>query len=204
METATAAYEQQITSALASYLVARGIDKGAATGARLGLCDEPMIGHESFAGRLAIPYVTPAGVVAIRFRDLTGRSSAKYLGLPNVPTRLYNARVLADPIQTVVVCEGELDALVMSARVGVPAVGVPGISNWKEHYQRCFADVTQVFVCFDNDASGDDTNRGQDAARVVTSKLPGATIIVPPEGRDVSEWFVEEGADAIRKTLGLN
>jgi DNA primase len=203
MEAATAAYEAQIDRALVSYLTARGIDQDAATGARLGLCAEPMVGHEWFRGRLSIPYLTPAGVVKMRFRDIAGSAKSKYMDLPGARPKLYNAQCLARSPQTVVVCEGELDALVMSARVGVPTVGVPGVSSWLEHMPRCFADVRNLFVVFDNDVKEDGSNPGQVAAKKVARQIAGATVVSPPLGMDVGEWFLSEGADAIRKALGL-
>ena len=34
--------------------------------ARLGVVVEPEVGHEQFAGRLSIPYITKSGVVGLR------------------------------------------------------------------------------------------------------------------------------------------
>ena len=156
-----------------------------------------------FKDMLSIPYVCPAGVVSMKFRDITGNAKNKYLGLPGSRPKLFNARVLAEPIDTVVLCEGELDAIVMSARVGVPAVGVPGVSAWLDHFPRCFADVRNVFVVFDNDVHEDGSNPGQVAVKKVLKAIPHARNILPPKGLDVSEWFVSQGAGVIRKAMGL-
>jgi len=40
----------------------------------LGVVVDPLPGHEQFLGRVAIPYVTPSGVVDIRFRACTMKS----------------------------------------------------------------------------------------------------------------------------------
>lgn len=201
LETAAAAYELQIDRPLASYLEERGIDRDAALGSRLGLCADPMPGHEQYRGRLVIPYVTAAGVMSLRFRDLTGTSSAKYLGAGGAQTRLFNARVLAESPKYVAICEGELDAIVMNYRVGIPAVGVAGRHAWREHFPRCFSDVERVFIVTDNDDKED--NAGQELAKAIHKDLPRATNILPPRGMDVTDWFLAVGRDGIREALGV-
>src|SRR5690625_7843368 len=53
-----------------------------------------------------------------------------------------------------------------------PAVGVAGVSVWKEHMHRCFADIPRIIICTDNDEhleqkdhEGNPVNRGQQLAR---------------------------------------
>lgn len=82
-----------------SYLEARGISELAASTFRLGYVEEPLVGHSEYRGRLAIPYVTPAGVVGFRFRcvgdhDCKGEGHPKYLQPPAFGTRLFNVRDL--------------------------------------------------------------------------------------------------------------
>lgn len=189
-------YERAITPAVAQYLLGRGIDREAATAARLGLVAEPEPGHDSYRGRLSIPYLTPAGVVGFRFRALDS-SDLKYLGVAGQPTRLYNAGVLHKSPDMVAICEGELDAVVMQYRVGVPAVAVPGGNNWKTHYPLCFADVDKVFVVMDSDSAG------EGFAHRILRDLPEAKIVRPPNGMDVTDWFLAEGSGAIRERLGV-
>ncbi len=46
---------------------------------RLGFVANPETGHEIYQGKLAIPYITPSGVIDIRFRSLNNDSGPKYL-----------------------------------------------------------------------------------------------------------------------------
>ena len=68
LQTAAERYHESLDQRLLSYLAARGIDQDAATGHRLGLVVDPVVGHEAYRGMLSIPYVTPEGVVALKFR----------------------------------------------------------------------------------------------------------------------------------------
>jgi len=72
------------------YLRSRGISMEAARLARFGVVVEPEIGHESFTGRLSIPYITKSGVVDLRFRSLNPAVEPKYMGMTGAETKMYN------------------------------------------------------------------------------------------------------------------
>src|SRR5699024_7868051 len=82
---------------------------------------------------LSIPYLTASNeVVNIRFRNLTD-SGPKYLQLPGTPVGPYNLKALTEDASTVVIAEGELDAVTLSA-LGIAAIGMPGANSCKHHY----------------------------------------------------------------------
>jgi len=208
LQTAAERYHESINSQLASYLLARGIDKDAARGELLGLVAEPVPGHEQFTGMLSIPYVTPAGVVAIKFRcvqdhDCKDFSHPKYNAPSGQKPRLYGVRNLFTDQTHIAICEGELDAVVMTHAAGIPAVGVAGGDAWQDHMPRCFADFEKVFIVMDHDVKEDGSNPGARFARRIAESLDGGVVIRPPAGLDVTEWQLRDGADAIReKVLG--
>lgn len=202
------AYASQLDEEGLDYLAGRGINKEVSSAHRLGRVVHPLPGDEEFAGRISIPYVTKSGVVAIKFRDITGESGIKYHAPEGQKSRLYNAQALDKFTDTIVICEGEFDAIIMNSVVGVPAVGVAGVSVWKEHMYRCFADVPRIIICTDNDEhlnqtdhEGNHVNRGQQLAKKIHAELPEAEVIKPPKG-DINEWLLEEGREAIREVLG--
>lgn len=205
MQRAAERYHAATDATLASYLQGRGIDKDAATGHLLGLVADPLPEHASMVGRLSIPYITPAGVVSIRFRDLTGNSKAKYLDVDGVTPRLFNARALFTESTHIAICEGELDAIVLQEQVGIPATAVAGGNGWSDHMPRCFADFEKVYVICDDDDKEDGTNPGWEFAKKINGSLAAVGIdgvtIKPPRGLDVTEWFMRDGADAIRKVV---
>lgn len=202
MEAAVASYENQMTARAAQYLIGRGINKQAAVGSRLGYVDEPMPGHEQMVGRIVIPYLTHAGVVGIKFRVVADEPGPKYMYLSGQHPRLYGVNALREGAPTVAIVEGELDAILMTHTVGVPAVGVPGANVWLKHMPRCFADVERVLVVCDNDVSNEQ-NPGQALARKIAKDIRGSIVVTPPADMDVTDWFLAEGADAIRKKCGL-
>lgn len=184
---ATEKYRENIYQAEV-YLKNRGIPIEIARLAQLGVVEEPEVGHETYIGRLAIPYVTKTGVVDLRFRSLNPAVEPKYMGLTGAETKMYNVLDIEKANNFIGVCEGELDTITMSGCVGIPCIGVPGANSWKKHYTRLLADFERVFVFADGDQPG------TEFARSLARELP-VTIVQLPDGHDVNSMFVQEGAN---------
>lgn len=177
-----------------NYLLQRGIPLEVARLARLGVVEEPEVGHEAFTGRLSIPYITKSGVVDLRFRSLNPAVEPKYMGLTGAETKMYNVLDVERAGDWIGVCEGELDTLTLSACIGIPCVGVPGANSWKKHYTRLLADFERVFVFADGDQPG------REFASSLARELP-VTIVNLPDGEDVNSIYVAEGADFLRSKV---
>lgn len=189
LERAAESYATQLPgSPVATYLESRGIGPGDAARFRLGYVGTPEKGHEQYAKRLAIPYLTKAGVVGFRFR---GDRGSKYLGLRGLPTYPWNVAALEN--QTVYITEGELDALTMEI-CGFPAVGIPGATNWKSLYKRIFRYHKTYFLPDAGDA-------GEKLLNIILEDLPSTGIIRVPDQMDVNEYYVQHGADGIGKLV---
>lgn len=197
LQEAAETYHEQITPKAAAYLVGRGITREVAATYRLGNVVEPLVGDDEYVGRLAIPYLTPSGVVDIRFRSTSPDQSPKYLSRTGAETKLYNVQALLKKSDIICICEGEIDAITMDGMVGVPAVGVPGANNWRSHFRLLFEDYSKVLVLCDGDQAG------RDFGKKVAGEIDGSIIIHLPEGRDVNDLYMEEGAEGIKKRLGL-
>jgi 5S rRNA maturation endonuclease (ribonuclease M5) len=193
---ATEKYAGHISQAH-DYLKSRGITPEVARLARLGVVVEPEPGHESYVGRLSIPYITKTGVVDLRFRSLNPAVEPKYMGLTGADTKMYNVTDIEKAGDWIGVCEGELDTLTLSACVGIPCIGVPGANSWKKHYTRLLADFERVFVFADGDQPG------KEFANSLARELP-VTIIQMAEGEDVNSSYVKYGAGYIREKAKLN
>jgi DNA primase len=170
------------------YLAGRGINLEAATRARLGVVLEPLTGHEAYINRLAIPYITRSGVVDVRFRSLD-LSEPKYMGMAGASTHLYNVGSLFRASSYICICEGEIDTITLDAVCGIPAVGVPGVNNWKKHYTRLLADFDKVFLFADGD------NAGTDFGKSLSRELGNLVVVQMPEGEDVNSMYRLHGAD---------
>lgn len=190
-------YHEALDEETLSYLASRGIDPDAAAGYRLGLVTEPDPMHERYKGWLSIPYITPTGVVYMRFRCLEDHDCSeswhgKYESVAGDETRLYNVSALHAAMGTVGVCEGELDALVATTS-GVASVGVPGASSFKSFWFRLFDDFERIILLGDGDSAG------RKFVTDLSPSLAGSVARPMPDGHDVSSYVVEHGVEAFLK-----
>lgn len=192
---AAATYAESISLA-EGYLASRGIPLEVARLASLGVVAEPEPGHEQYAGRLSIPYITKTGVVDLRFRSLNPAVEPKYMGMTGAETRMYNVTDVERASDYIGICEGEIDTLTMARVIGIPCVGVPGANSWKKHYTRLLADFERVFVFADGDQPG------TEFARSLARELP-VTIVQSPDGHDVNSLFLQEGSDYFYSKMGI-
>jgi hypothetical protein len=199
-ETAVSQYQRDLAAdtTAQAYLASRGIDQAAALAFRLGVVTSPQVGHEGFAGRLVIPYLTPAGVVNMRFRclkqhDCGAETCPKYLGVDGLDTNLFNVMDLKKSGDTICVAEGEIDALTLSM-AGLPAVGVPGVENWKKHFSKCLEDFSKILIFADGDKAG------RKFSSFLAREVRAVPIRLPP-GEDVNSLYVKGGADALQRLL---
>lgn len=195
LELATQEYHKQIDVA-GPYLEARGISRETALTYRLGYVHEPMVGHEQYAGRLSIPYITPTGVVDIRFRALSDDGGPKYLSRPGATGHMFGVNAFTYPSEIIAIAEGEIDCMILN-QVGIPAVGLPGANGWRAWYARAFPDYRSVIVLCDGDGPG------KEMGKQIAQQLDTTTVIFMPDGMDVNEVYLLEGADGLRKRVGL-
>lgn len=162
--------------------------------ARLGVVLDPLTGHEQYTNRLSIPYLTKSGVVDLRFRAL-GNEEPRYMGLTGGTTHLYNVGAFFRASSYICICEGEIDTITLDFVVGIPAVGVPGVNNWKKHYTRLLLDFEKVFLFADGD------NAGSEFAKSLARELPNLITIQAPEGEDVNSLYKANGADYFKEKI---
>jgi len=195
--------EQQLPAA-GPWLEARGIDRATAEKFRLGVVPaspSPELAH--LVGWLSMPSLSRTGVEGIRFKRIRSGDGPKVLPLATGDTtRLYMPRILFERTAVMAITEGEPDAWVLN-QVGIPAVGVPGVNNWKSHHPRMFAGFSEVLVFGDNDEAG------RKFASALTKDIPTArAVIVGSEGDDVNDYYLAHGglnggAEALREAAGL-
>ena len=195
LQQAAELYHAQLGPAV-PYLMGRGVTEETANMFRLGFVSEPQIGHEQYAGRLAIPFITPSGVIDIRFRALDTDDGAKYLTRPGASSHLYNVPAFQVDTDVIAICEGEFDTMI-ATQCGVTAVGVSGANNWKDWYQRAFRDYRRVFVLTDGDSAG------RELGNRIAKQIDVAVIAPMPDGMDVNEFVQAHGGQALRDRVGL-
>lgn len=197
-------YADRIDEATLNYLSARGISEEVAGLYSLGTVVDALPGHENHTGWLSIPYITALGkCVGFKFRRLDD-NKPKYGSPLGQVSHLYNVADITKRSARIVVCEGELDTIVVSGVLGLPAVGCPGVAAWKQHYPRLLNGYDMVYIAGDNDIKEDGTNPGQEFARRVASEVMNATIVSLPAGSDISDYYLQNGYDETRKLFGIN
>lgn len=194
-------YHEQMNAKGRSYLNGRGITDKAINDYQLGVVEKPGPGHEPYVGMLSIPYLTPSGPAGVKFRFLDEDRSPKYLVPAGQTPHLYNVNAFHRAVDTIAICEGELDALIMESVVGVPAVGVAGVNMWKPHFPRCFEGFERIFIMADNDVKENGTNPGRLMANRIVEDLRWARIIHLPPGEDVNSLVLKGGPEKILQLL---
>jgi DNA primase len=176
--------------AVLPYLQGRGIEAETARTHRLGC------GQGDYEGRLAIPYIAADGtVVDIRYRALNGDQSPKYMSMPGSKTHLYSVKSLLVNGDTLFITEGEIDCITV-CQLGVAAVGVPGVKNWKPHYRLLMEDYDRVVVLCDGDQAG------RDFGREVAERVDGVELVHLPDGIDVNQLWCDAPGD-LRVLVGM-
>lgn len=198
LEQAVQTYESNLDQVV-EYLEGRGIPRAVAVTCRLGYVAEPTpgLGDGEFVGRLAIPFLTPSGVVDVRYRTLNS-TGPKYLSRPGSSVRMFGVNSLFNAGTFIGIAEGELDAIVATHVASIPSVGVPGASNWQKHYPLLFEGFQRVYVFADGDQAG------RDFAKKVASSIEQAVIVEMPDGMDVSDVVAAEGPDALKRRAGIS
>lgn len=193
------------------YLESRGFDTGIAHRWKLGVCVDPVVGHEHMRGRLIVPYLTPAGPVAVVGRciqrhDCRELGHGKYTYERGVRRGLFGVFSLHQPSEVIVISEGELDTIAVCALAGIPAVGVGGAQAWQRHMRFLFDGYRDVVVVSDGDREQldeDGANRspaGRLADRIVHD-VRQARVVAMPFGLDANSFIVDRGVGAFRKAV---
>lgn len=198
LENAVSRYKKQLPgSAGEAYLAERGLaqfkdlDKFC-----FGFVEDPLPGHERFQGKLAIPYLRRHPrhgwtCVSLRYRSLNG-DKPKYLTEHGDTPRVFNTVALQEPVTEVGITEGELDAATATL-CGLPTVGVPGATVWKDHWAEMFRGYKTVWIITDGDDPGE--KMGKKLQRL----LPNSRVIPLPDGEDTNSILTSLGPDAVRE-----
>ena len=194
-------YAQAISPEALAVLDARGISEVVAAKYQIGTITEPINGHEMYEGWISIPYITAGGsCVGFKFRRVD-EGKPKYGSPTGQKAHLYNVADIPLMKPNIVVCEGELDTVIVSGVLGIPAVGVPGVAAWKSHFPKLFGGYETVYVVGDNDVKEDGSNPGAEFSKRVANEVMNSTIVTLPPNMDINDYYLAHGAEATRKLL---
>jgi DNA primase len=194
-------YAQQISPEAIVALAERGISEEVAALYMLGSVTDPMNGHEMHDGWISIPYITAMNhCVGFKFRRLDD-GKPKYGSPTGQKAHLYNVVDTTILSRHIVVCEGELDTVIVSGVLGIPAVGVPGVQAWKPHFAKLLNGYDSVYIVGDNDVKEDGTNPGAEFSKRVASEVLNGTIVTLPPNMDINDYYLAHGAESTTTLL---
>jgi len=194
-------YAQQISPEALAVLAERGISEEVAALYMLGSVVDPMNGHEVAQGWLSIPYITAMNhCVGFKFRRLDD-GKPKYGSPTGQKAHLYNVVDCTILSKHIVVCEGELDTVIVSGVLGIPAVGIPGVQAWKPHFAKLLNGYDSVYIVGDNDVKEDGSNPGAEFAKRVASEVLNSVIVTLPPNMDINDYYLAYGAEATQTLL---
>jgi DNA primase len=170
----------------------------------LGAVVSPGVLDENARGMISIPYMTPSGPVAMRFRRPPHKETGpKYWQPEHSNLTIFNTRAFFESEDTITITEGEMDCMTLH-EAGIPAVGLPGASSWKSVFELIFEGYASVVICADNDDKEmkNGKHAGREFAARVAQKVPAPRVVLMPLGHDVNSYFAEFGREALREHLG--
>lgn len=142
---------------------------------------------------LVIPYLHHTGYpLTMRFRCIEQHEHeyhGKYNSLTDDPVRVYNTEAIRLAGDTIHVCEGEFDAMVLNS-IGLHAIAIPGAHTWKGSHRRLLAGFSRIWVWADADEAG------AEFANKITRSLRTARKVRLPKGLDVTDLFIQSGRSA--------
>lgn len=131
-------------------------------------------------------------------RPVKGRRKMWGIEGRNAP-RLYPVSILKDDPEEIIICEGEMDALI-TIQNGFPAITRTGSAKtWRSEWNHFFKDKI-VYLCQDCDEDGQDGQRriGRNLRRIAREvrlvHLPYP--ITAKHGKDLTDYWLERDGDA--------
>jgi len=178
-----------VSLALREYAAAKNLPEGFLR--RLGLADTRYRG----APAVRIPYRDQAGIeVAVRFRlglDKGADEDGRFRWKKGARPCLYGLERIGDARTAgfVVLVEGESDAHTLW-HYGIPALGIPGATNWQEPWGAALDGIATVYLVVEPDRGGEALR-----AKLARSRLRDRARLVTLNGaKDPSELHVSDPA----------
>ncbi len=149
--------------------------------------DEAKLGWSGTHLTIPIPDASGKYLFVKKRRTPLSDEGPKYENATGSKAALFGVEYLEDAVM-IVICEGELDALVLRSQ-GIPAVtSTGGAKTFNDEWVELFSKIEHVFICYDNDKPG------QEGARRVGELIPHAKIMTLPkevgEAGDLTDLFV--------------
>lgn len=149
---------------------------------------------------LSIPFYHPEEDIILGFyrRDITGEQTKKYKVSPELPVGkfFFNANRIIDFLDELIIVEGVLDALLMTARGINNVVAIAGsiiTENQKKHLSSLIQKgISKIYLFLDNDSEGIDSTVKSIS---LVKEIGGLPIVIRYVGRDPGEFLANPEND---------
>lgn len=132
---------------------------------------------------ITIPHIYKNKILTVKYRRLDHK---QYRHLRGTNTDLYHKEAL-EGIDTIIVTEGELDAIALWSNGYRNVVAIPGAGQWKPEWMDQFASLNKIYIAYDQD----------DAGKLGTKELAKKlgyercfSIQLPLGIKDVNDFFI--------------
>ncbi len=165
-----------------------------ARGINLKTLQKWQIGWHRRTNRIAIPIRDEKGItrnIRLYAFDESGQQKMISWRAGFGTARLWPLEAFEEPY--VILCEGEMDRLLLD-QLGINAVtSTGGAKTWKQKWSKWFTDQ-KVRICYDMDDAGDDGARKAAASIAeVAREVKIIRLDLSKEGEDITNYFVDYG-----------
>lgn len=205
LETAVQQYEQQLPGSPGeSALLTRGLSLETIRAFLLGFVRDPLMGHDDYKNYLAIPYLTRAGPVGMRFKRIAthGPKVLAILGSQVLP---YNVASLVNSRVPLFLCEGEPDTWA-ATEAGMNALGIPGVSSYDPLWRRLLRHHPDIRILQQGDTKIPEGMKVTPAVALTKSVISSGVYLKAirfPDGMDVNDMLLRDGAARLREFCGM-
>jgi len=190
------AYELKENKSAMKYLLKRGFSEE--------IIEKYKLGYTTRYGEewISIPSLEDNIYKLIKYRKLSNNTETypKYIREKDSKSILFNGDAIKNN-STIILTEGELDALILLEHGYENVVGITGGAGVLTSYTYDqLLTMQKIFLCFDNDEAG------QKAARDVWAKRLGVGRVwnvVLPKGEDVNSFLLKYGVEEFEKRLNV-
>ncbi len=166
--------------------------------------------YDFFAGRLMFPIIDKFNhTIGFSGRALNSDAFAKYKNSPQTEAFDKSSTVFAinlvkkekqkNGINSVIICEGQMDVIAMHKSGFKNAVACMGTALTPIHAREISRLADRVILCFDGDNAG--KNATMKAIPVLLEQKLDVRVAMLPSGKDPDEMLKEKGADTLRQYL---
>lgn len=183
---------QALPEHIRKYLNARGISDA--------VIDQYKLGYGQFYTKqwITIPIKDIFGNYALlKLRQDPDHGTDKMTYPKGVEAQIYDWETLAKPHERLIICEGEMDRLLLESQMISAITSTHGAGTFKEEWAEKLINnegIKSVYFCFDRDEAG--RKGAERAAKMVENGGKDTFLITLPQevgdGGDITDYFVKQ------------